>query len=77
MPTRRYLANVFREAFDLFASPVAVEFRSDVNPYGGKERRLADERQLAAKKKAGAKKAANRAPRRKVATGKPTGRRPR
>ena len=30
---KRYLANVFREAFDLFASPVTVEFRSDVNPF--------------------------------------------
>ena len=29
---RRYLANVFRETFDLFASPVAVEFRTDSNP---------------------------------------------
>jgi len=24
---------VFRERFDLFATPVAVEFRSDVNPF--------------------------------------------
>jgi len=32
---KRYLANVFRERFDLFATPVAVEFRSDVNPYVG------------------------------------------
>ncbi len=32
---KRYLANVFREKFDLFATPVAVEFRSDVNPYVG------------------------------------------
>jgi GTP-binding protein len=30
---RRYLANVFRKRFDLFATPVAVEFRSDLNPY--------------------------------------------
>jgi GTPase len=30
---RRYLANVFREAFNLFATPVAVEFRTDANPY--------------------------------------------
>jgi GTP-binding protein len=30
---RRYLANTFREAFDLFATPVAVEFRGDANPY--------------------------------------------
>jgi GTPase len=29
----RYLANVFRREFDLFASPVAVEFRTDSNPY--------------------------------------------
>ena len=32
---KRYLANVFRDEFDLFATPVAVEFRSDVNPYIG------------------------------------------
>ena len=32
---KRYLANVFRDKFDLFATPVAVEFRSDVNPYIG------------------------------------------
>jgi GTP-binding protein len=31
---RRYLANVFRERFDLYATPVAIEFRTDVNPYG-------------------------------------------
>jgi GTP-binding protein len=30
---RRYLANVYRDAFDLFATPVAIEFRSDKNPY--------------------------------------------
>ena len=30
---RRYLANVFRETFDLFATPVAIEFRTDANPY--------------------------------------------
>lgn len=37
---RRYLANVFREAFRLYATPVAVEFRTDANPFdrtrGGK-----------------------------------------
>ena len=36
---RRYLANVFRETFDLFASPVAVEFRTDSNPYDSARRR--------------------------------------
>jgi GTP-binding protein len=30
---KRYLANVFRREFDLFATPVAVEFRGDVNPF--------------------------------------------
>jgi GTPase len=29
----RYLANVFRKKFDLFATPVAMEFRTDRNPY--------------------------------------------
>ncbi|MGA8709603.1 MAG: ribosome biogenesis GTPase Der [Steroidobacteraceae bacterium] len=30
---RRYLGNVYRQAFDLFATPVAIEFRTDANPY--------------------------------------------
>jgi GTP-binding protein len=30
---RRYLANVYREAFKLYATPVAIEFRTDKNPY--------------------------------------------
>jgi GTP-binding protein len=29
----RYLANVFRKAFDLFATPVVIEYRTDQNPY--------------------------------------------
>ena len=33
----RYLANVFRKTFDLFASPVALEFRSDKNPYAARK----------------------------------------
>ena len=37
---RRYLANVFRKTFDLFATPVAVEFRTDENPYERRKRRL-------------------------------------
>jgi GTP-binding protein len=37
----RYLANVFRREFDLFASPVSVEYRTDANPY---ERRTAAKR---------------------------------
>jgi GTP-binding protein len=34
----RYLANVYREAFDLFATPVAIEFRTDENPYERRSR---------------------------------------
>ncbi len=29
----RYLANVFRKTFDLYATPVVVEFRTDKNPF--------------------------------------------
>ena len=29
----RYLANVFRKKFDLFATPVAMEYRTDSNPF--------------------------------------------
>ena len=36
----RYLINVFRKTFDLFATPVVIEYRTDQNPYarssGGK-----------------------------------------
>jgi GTP-binding protein len=35
---KRYLSNVFRKTFDLFAAPVAVEFRTDANPYAPKRR---------------------------------------
>ncbi|HUL45521.1 MAG TPA: ribosome biogenesis GTPase Der [Steroidobacteraceae bacterium] len=34
----RYLANLFRQTYDLFATPVAIEYRTDRNPYD-KERR--------------------------------------
>jgi GTP-binding protein len=37
----RYLANVFRKKFDLFATPVQLEFRTDANPFtaGKREKR--------------------------------------
>jgi len=31
----RYLSNVFRKTFDLYATPVVIEFRTDPNPYAG------------------------------------------
>ena len=34
----RYLGNVFRESYDLYATPVLVEYRTDENPYD-RERR--------------------------------------
>jgi len=73
---KRYLSNVFREAFDLYACPVALELRTDANPYGNREQREAAKRKLTVKKKAGMKNAAQRQPRKKVATGKPNPRRP-
>jgi GTP-binding protein len=45
---RRYLANVFRERFDLYATPVAIEFRTDVNPYD-RQRRARPRRTAAAR----------------------------
>ena len=36
----RYLANLFRKTYDLFATPVVVEYRTDANPYD-QERRAA------------------------------------
>ena len=29
----RYLANLFRKTYDLYATPVAIEYRTDANPY--------------------------------------------
>jgi GTP-binding protein len=37
---RRYLANCFRQAFDLRGTPVRVEFRTDDNPYAGRRNEL-------------------------------------
>jgi GTPase len=42
----RYLANVFRKAYDLFATPVFIEYRTDVNPYTH-ERRTRGQRSAA------------------------------
>src|SRR6266853_701571 len=50
----RYLANVFRKTYDLFATPVVIEYRTDANPYdrerrakprpGGSRRRVGPKR---------------------------------
>ncbi|MBV8783057.1 MAG: ribosome biogenesis GTPase Der [Gammaproteobacteria bacterium] len=37
----RYLANVFRKAYDLFATPVVIEYRTDANPYAAQRPRPA------------------------------------
>ena len=42
----RYLSNMFRKTFDLFATPVSVEFRTDKNPY---TERLREKRQSSAR----------------------------
>jgi GTPase len=34
----RYLSNVFRKAYDLFATPVVIEFRTDPNPFRPEQR---------------------------------------
>ena len=62
----RYLANVFRREFDLFASPVAIEYRTDSNPYARSRGRPRP--QTASEKRATAKEKAQKA--RKGGTGK-------
>jgi GTP-binding protein len=37
---RRYLANVFREAFRLKGTPVRVDLRSEANPFAGRRDKL-------------------------------------
>ncbi len=37
---RRYLMNCFRRAFDLFGTPVRIEFRSEDNPFAGRRNEL-------------------------------------
>lgn len=38
----RYLSNVFRKTFDLFATPVSIEFRTDSNPFTERRREKRD-----------------------------------
>jgi GTPase len=40
----RYLANVFRKSYDLFATPVFIEYRTDANPYERERRAPAGRR---------------------------------
>src|SRR6185503_14317291 len=42
----RYLSNVFRKTFDLFATPISVEFRTDANPF---TERLREKRESSAR----------------------------
>ena len=39
-PYQRYLANRFREAFDLHGTPLRIEFRTGENPYEGRRNKL-------------------------------------
>jgi GTP-binding protein len=53
----RYLANVFRKTYDLFATPVFIEYRTDSNPY-------LRERRVKTTEKHGRRRAGTRKPRR-------------
>jgi len=53
----RYLANIFRKAFDLFATPVFIEYGTDSNPY-------VRERRVKTTEKRGRRRAGTRKPRR-------------
>jgi GTPase len=47
----RYLANVFRKTYDLFATPVLIEYRTDANPYQREQRVKVRRRAAAAKRR--------------------------
>jgi GTP-binding protein len=51
----RYLANVFRKTYDLFATPVFVEYRTDANPYA-RERRTKPRDEKGRRRRAGTHK---------------------
>jgi GTP-binding protein len=48
----RYLANVFRKTYDLFATPVFIEYRTDANPYK-RERRVKPREDKARRRRSG------------------------
>ncbi|HET7922136.1 MAG TPA: ribosome biogenesis GTPase Der [Gammaproteobacteria bacterium] len=48
---QRYLANSFREAFDLYGTPVRIEFRTGHNPYAERRKKLTPKRALVEKRK--------------------------
>jgi GTP-binding protein len=58
----RYLANVFRRDFDLYATPVSVEYRTEGNPYD--KRRKAEHAAKVAAEGRTARGGRKRAPRR-------------
>ncbi len=45
---RRYLENTFREAFDLYGTPVRIEFRTGKNPYAGRRKKLTPKKAMVA-----------------------------
>ncbi|HET7396177.1 MAG TPA: ribosome biogenesis GTPase Der [Gammaproteobacteria bacterium] len=47
---QRYLAHTFREAFDLYGTPVRIEFRTGKNPYSGRRKKLTPKKALVAKR---------------------------
>jgi GTP-binding protein len=52
----RYLANVFRKTYDLFATPVFIEYRTDANPYQ-RDPRLPRARPRPRRRRAGTRRA--------------------
>ena len=47
---QRYLANTFREAFDLYGTPVRIEFRTGSNPYSERRKKLTPKKAMMAKR---------------------------
>jgi GTPase len=52
----RYLANVFRKAYDLFATPVVIEYRTDPNPYRPEPRARPKPQRAGRRRRAGSRR---------------------
>lgn len=47
---RRYLEGTFRDTFDLYGTPVRIEFRTGKNPYAERRKKLTPKKAMVARR---------------------------
>ncbi|MGH8322037.1 MAG: ribosome biogenesis GTPase Der, partial [Gammaproteobacteria bacterium] len=47
---RRYLEGTFRKAFNLYGTPVRIEFRTGKNPYSERRKKLTPKKAMVARR---------------------------